>query len=129
MPQVTACFLFVAAFTVPMMNYPMRITLHFLLHGETESSHMQHVVESVTPVLSAFLVAMFVTDVGLVFSFVGSVAASSTCFLFPCALFLASRGVAKSRSVADVALCCCVAAFGVVLLVLGVVAALQDAAK
>ena len=39
--QVTACFLFVATFTVPMVNFPMRVSIHYMLFGETNASEPQ----------------------------------------------------------------------------------------
>jgi amino acid permease len=80
----------------------------------------------VTPVLLAFLVSMFVTDVGLVFSFVGAISSTSAAFLFPCALFIASPATSKTR--AHVVAAAMTIVFGVALLVLGVVSAARDVA-
>jgi amino acid permease len=139
--QIIGCFLFVAAFTVPAVNYPIRITLHHLFRNKLEtpmeqSHHSQATTRlrqaaasaaSVTPVLLAFLVSMFVTDVGLVFSFVGAISSTSAAFLFPCALFIASPATSKTR--AHVVAAAMTIVFGVALLVLGVVSATRHAAK
>lgn len=125
MGVVSACFLFVAVFTIPMMNFPIRVSLHYILYGETKRGEVAHVIESVLPLGAALLVAMVVTDVGLVFSFVGSVSAATTSFILPALLFLKSTKVAKSGL--EVLGAFAILAIGLVTFVAGIISAVKDA--
>ena len=95
--QVTLGFLFTIVFTFPMINFPMRICIHYWLHGETEATPLQHFLETAVPFITTLLISLFVRDVGVVFSLVGSVETCSTFFLFPAAMFLRSTRVLAIR--------------------------------
>lgn len=47
--QVNVCFLFTFTFTYPLLNFPMRICIHYLFYGETEATNIQHILETVLP--------------------------------------------------------------------------------
>lgn len=98
---------------------------HYILYGETKRGEVAHVIESVLPLGAALLVAMVVTDVGLVFSFVGSVSAATTSFILPSLLFLKSTKVAKSGL--EVAGAYGILIIGLVTFVAGIISAAKDA--
>ena len=91
LPQVTACFLFVATVTIPIINFPLRVSLHYMIWGESSVSDFQLLLETVLPFGVALITAVFVTDVGLVFSFLGAVTAAATSFVYPGLLFAKSK--------------------------------------
>lgn len=125
--QVNLCFLLTFTFTYPLMNFPMRICIHYLLYGETRATDSQHLVETVVPLCFVLAGALLLTDVGIVFSLIGSIATSSIYFIFPCLMFLKSSkvGVVALRSRVVV---WCVLGFGLLVLVLGVVASVTGSA-
>ena len=122
------CFLFIVVSFFPMANFPMRVCIHYWLYGETEATPVQHLLETLIPFAVTLLGAVFLTDVGLVFSLVGSVETCSTYFLFPSAMVLASVKLRANPdtkpSRAVVAACWAVFVFGVFALVLGVISTL-----
>ena len=126
--QVTACFLFVATFTVPMVNYPMRISLHYMVFGETKASELQHLVETVVPVGASLIISIFVDNVGLVFSFIGAVTACAISFIIPGILFLRSQRL-KDRTAGDVAVAWGVFALGITVACVGFGCAVAGAVK
>lgn len=77
--------------------------------------------------LLAMLVAIFVPDVGVVFSFTGSVASSLTSFIFPPLVFLHLSGI-SFRSLRAVPYLACVT-FGIAVAVLGVISTALHIAK
>ena len=123
-PQVNACFLFTFTFTYPLMNFPMRICIHYLAFGESEATPTQHVLETILPLCCTLTGALLVTDVGIVFSLIGSIATSSIFLLFPSALYIRSRKVVvKPR--AQIIACYCTFAFGMMIMILGVISSLS----
>ena len=106
------------------MNFPMRICIHYLACGESEATPTQHVLETITPLCLTLAGALVLTDVGSVFSLIGSVATSSIFMLFPAALYLKSAKVVEKPRWRILA-CYCVFAFGVLVMVLGVIASLS----
>lgn len=102
-----------------MSNYPLRVTLHYLIHGETETTNIQHLAETVAPFAVALCVGLLVRDVGFIFSFVGAVSRTSVFYLYPCALYLRC-GKLGTLSRGHVWVCVSLAAFGCMVMVLGV---------
>ncbi len=82
-------------------------------------------IESVLPLAAALLVSMVVTNVGLVFSFVGSISAATTSFILPAVLFLRSAKVVRSHL--DTLVAYCILVMGIVTFVAGVISAAKDA--
>ena len=121
---VTACFLFVAVFSVPISNFSLRISLHFMLFGETRASELQHVLETVVPIGGALIVAMFVSNVATVFSFTGAVTSSATSFIIPCVLFLRCTKL-SDRSHRDVVTAWTILGLGLTIATIGLASAIH----
>ena len=85
-------------------------------------SSAQHLVETILPVGAALVVAIFVTDVGIVFSFIGSVTATYISFIMPGYIFLQSPSL-KDRSPLDVAAGWAIVAFGILVALAGFICA------
>lgn len=47
--QVTAGFLVTIMFTFPMSNFAMRICIHYVFFGESETTNTQHALETIIP--------------------------------------------------------------------------------
>ena len=124
--QVTLGFLLTIVFTYPMSNFAMRICLHYLLCGETQATTLQHFLETLLPFGVVLIGALYVTNLGIVYSLMGAVAACSFFLLFPTAMYLASKRLQARSTVSSV---CAVAtfAFGIVLLAFGVVTSVMGA--
>ena len=117
--QVTIGFLFTIVFVYPMSNFAMRICIHYLWKGETDTTPLQHAVETIVPFAAVMAGALFVTDLGVVYSLIGSIGAVSFFLLFPSAMYLKSPAI-KERPPSMILACKAVFAFGVLLLILGV---------
>lgn len=91
---------------------------HALAFGETDTTPAQHFLETVVPFTVVLTGAMFITDLGTVFRLIGSIGSCSYFLLFPTAMYLRSKAVARTPRATLAARC--TFAFGVVLLVLGV---------
>lgn len=117
------CFLFTLVFTYPVMNFPLRISIHYLAFGETDTSPGQHVMETLIPFVLCMAGAVYADDVGLVFSLIGSVATGAVFFLFPTAMYWRSSKI-HTRPAAMLAACACVFALGTVVMICGLIAAL-----
>ena len=89
------CFLVKVVFTYPIINFPFRTTLHYLLHGETPTSNKQLAAETIIPFVFCCFIACIVTNVATVFSFVGAVARTSVFFIFPAGAALASSRIER----------------------------------
>jgi hypothetical protein len=70
---------------VPVSNYSLRVSIHYMLFGETTASEIKHIAETVVPVVGALVVALFVTDVSMVRVSLGTILidASHACPLCP----------------------------------------------
>jgi hypothetical protein len=123
--QVNLCFLFMFTFTYPLVNFAMRISIHYTLFGETNANQYQHVAETVIPLAIALAGALSFGDITLVFSLIGALGTASLYFLFPCTMFLASQKVHVTDRKQRLA-CIAVLCFGVIVSVCGVVAAIVD---
>lgn len=88
--QALLCYLLKIAVTYPFVNFPLRITVHYLLYGETPPTRTQHVTQTVTPFVLAAAIACFVHDVAVVFGFVGALTRTTVFFFFPALLMLRS---------------------------------------
>lgn len=117
--QVVTCYLLKILTTYAMSNFPLRVTLHFLLFGETEATAVQNALETLVPFLVALLAGLLVTNVGFLFSFVGAVARSAVFFMYPCALYLRCSAV-TDKGPAVRAACYALFGFGAVIMLLGV---------
>ena len=126
MGVVTACFLFVATSTVPISNIALRISLHFMCFGENTSSDLQHLMETVSVVAVALVAAVFVEDVGMVFTFTGAVTSSMVSFIVPSVLYLWCHTV-PGRTWLDVQLARAVLVLGLVIATVGLGAAMYQA--
>lgn len=107
----------------------MRICIHYWVYGETDPTPAQHVLETVIPFASTLLIAQFVSDVGTVFSLVGSVETCCTFFLFPAAIALFSP-MLKAKGFGGMwlrPLCVLLLILGTLFLVLGVASTLSEA--
>ena len=125
-PQVMIGFLFTIVFTFPMSNFAMRICIHHLLHGETDTTPIQHVLETVLPFAVVTAGALFVTDLGVVYSLLGSVRSTAIVLLFPAAMYLKSPAI-KQRSPHMQTAAKAVFAFGWMFLVFGVISSIIKA--
>jgi amino acid permease len=92
-----ASFLIKFVFTYPMLNVPCRVTVHYLFCGETTATTTQHVLTTALPFLLSLAVACIVTDVGVLFSFIGALSRTSVFFLYPAALTLVSKSLVPLR--------------------------------
>ena len=117
------CFLFTIVFTYPMMNFPLRISLHYLAFGETDTTNLQHLAETLLPLALALTGALTVKDVGVVFAVVGAIGTASTFFLFPTLLYLRSNKIHARPGGMKVA-CVCLFVLGLVVMICGLWAAL-----
>ena len=121
--QVTGSLLLVTSFTIPLFCYPVRVSLHFMVYGEKPTTDLQRMVESSAPLAVVLAIALFVDNVGLVFSFVGAVTTSMISFVVPSVLFLRSKAlVDKSRT--ELALAWLALGTGVMLSTVGLAATL-----
>lgn len=109
-------------FTLPLCVMPCVGALEMLLAPRSWPKLL-----SLGFLLLAMLAAMFVPNVGIVFSLTGSVASSMTSFIFPPILYARLASI-PLRSWKGLPLLSC-AVFGVVMAVFGVVAAALDIAK
>lgn len=117
--------LFLMVFTYPVMQFPMRISIHYFLHGETDSTRLQHALETVVPLIIALLGAIALTDVGIVFTLIGALSTSSSFFLLPALMYLKTKKI-TARPQYAVVLCYFAMALGVVVLCCGFVATLTS---
>lgn len=122
--QVNVCFLFTFTFTYPLVNFPMRICIHYLAVGETDATPLQHTLETVLPLCITLTGALLLTDVGIVFSLIGSIGTSSIFFLFPTSLYLTSKKVFEKPR-AKLISCYAVFLFGLMVMILGVLSSLS----
>jgi mannose/fructose/N-acetylgalactosamine-specific phosphotransferase system component IID len=120
---VTIGFLFTIVFVFPMVNFSLRICIHHLLHGETDTTRLQHVMETIVPFVVALAAALFVTDLGVVYGLIGSIGACSFALLFPALLYLRSVTM-KDKSARMVWSCRVLFAVGVLMMVMGVLSSL-----
>jgi hypothetical protein len=67
-PQLSCCGVFHphSRHQVPVSNYSLRVSIHYMLFGETTASELQHIAETVVPVAGAMCVALLVSDVSMV---------------------------------------------------------------
>jgi hypothetical protein len=100
-----------AIISYPLLHFPCRVTIHYLLYGEAVATTTQHFLETLGTWSISVIVACLVRDVAIVFAFVGAVARSSIFFLFPAGLLLRS-GKVGSLSRSDRAMCYVVVALG-----------------
>ena len=114
-----ACYLLKTLTSYPLSNFPLRVTLHYALFRERPTTVVQHVLETVLPFAVALGIALVVTNVSVLFSFVGAVARTSISFLYPAAILLRSSAPVSG---VDKALCWVVIVFGSVITVLGLAA-------
>jgi hypothetical protein len=117
--QVTVCFLFTIVFVFPMANFSMRICIHHLLHGETDTTPLQHVLETVVPFACILTGSLFVTNLGIVYSLIGSIGSISFALLFPAGMYLQSKRTPRHHAL--ILFCRVAVSFGCCMLVLGVV--------
>ena len=122
-------YLLKVVFTYAFLNFPFRITLHYLLFGKTEATTLQHVAETFIPFAIALGIACLVRNVAIVFSFVGSVARTAVFFLFPAVLYLRSRKLAPTRSSVLTVMCYGFLVVGVTALALGIAASARNASR
>ncbi len=84
-------------FTFPLSMIPARVSVDALLFSSaTSASSLRFGVETITILLSSWIVAVFVPRVGVVFNLTGALFASMTSFVFPAAVHLKNSGVVIS---------------------------------
>ena len=121
--QVTLGFLFTISFAYPLGSFALRLNVHSLLFGETESLTWQHAAETIIPFVIVLTGALFITNLGVVYGLIGSIASCSFFLLFPPAMYLHSKSLTQSASLALAAKA--VFGFGVAVMVTGVLASLS----
>lgn len=121
--QVALCLLFTMVFAYPVMNFPLRISLHYLLWGETDATRAQHVFETAAPLVIVLCGALVVHDVGAVFAVIGAVQTTTVFFVFPCLMYLRSKHI-HDRPKSMVVACVVTMCFGSLILVFGLLTAL-----
>ena len=121
--QVIGCYLFKMLVSYPLSNFPLRVTLHYQVYKDAPATTVQHTVETLLPFIVSAGVAVAVSDVSILFSFVGAIARTVISFMFPAAMMLVSaRHSAVFMSRLEAVLCYVVFAVGVVVMVLGLAA-------
>jgi hypothetical protein len=123
--QVALCMLFLMVFTYPVMQFPMRISIHYFLYGETDTTRLQHVLETAAPLAIALIGALYLTDVGVVFTLIGALTTSSSFFLLPAIMYLKTKTITL-RPLYVVVLCYFSIVLGAVVLCCGFVATLTS---
>jgi uncharacterized membrane protein len=105
-------------------NFPLRVSIHFFAFGETgkEATLRQHVVETLIPFSVSLAVALVVTDVGILFSFVGALTRASMFCIFPATSVLRSRKLAPHLTTWERIGCWLLLVLGAAVTVLGVFA-------
>jgi amino acid permease len=125
MSVVTGGYLLIIVFVFPLALFAVRLNLHFLVFGETETiTRMQHWSETLLLFGGAMAIGLSVSDVSLVFSLIGAVSTSLLAFILPAVLLLRSAKTASSELEKTGARL--VVFFGIVLAVLGVVTTFLD---
>lgn len=120
-PQVIVGYMLKMVCSYPLSNFPLRVTIHYQVYKDAPASLGQHVAETLVPFVIAVGVALCVTNVSVLFSFVGAIARTSISFLFPAAIMWR----ALRLSTLDKCVCGVVAAFGAIVTLLGFAATVR----
>jgi len=75
-------------FSYPLMSHPCIMTFDDLFFSKWAPSRKRWIAEAVALSLAAWLVALLVTDISLVFSFVGATASAAISFILPASCYL-----------------------------------------
>lgn len=125
MLQALIAYLFKISFTYPMVNFPLRITIQYLICGEMEASTLQLFWQTFVPFVTATAVACVVSDVAVVWGFIGALTRTIVFYFYPALLMLRSSKVGRLTTV-ECTLCWSLVGLAVVTTVFGVIGCIRN---
>ena len=112
-----------------MMNFPLRVTLHYSVFGDSDTTTKQHVMETLIPFVLVTAVACFITDVAIVVSFVGAIARTAVFLLYPPLALLKCTKLSAPVTNSERYLCYFLLTLWAVITVFGLIGCIRNVVK